>query len=100
MDALLSEAVKTRDYRLAIRYRYLQLLRYLSRSGRIDYHPEKTNWDYLAEISDSRLKVAFSKASRVYEYTWYGEQAVDQHGYEGIEHLFDPARETNHQRHE
>ena len=100
LDALLESAIDMGDYRLAIRYRYLQYLRHLSRSGRIDYHPEKTNWDYLAEMTDSGLRSVFSKASRIYEYAWYGEQVVDREGYEGIKHIFDTGHSSKNQGYE
>ncbi len=89
LDALLREALDAGDYRLAVRYQFLRLLKKLNREGKIDYHPEKTNWDYLAELSDSPLKSQFSRASRIYEYAWYGEQSLSAATYGGIVSLFE-----------
>ncbi|MDG1572569.1 DUF4129 domain-containing protein [Robiginitalea sp. M366] len=89
LDALLETALAAGDYRMAVRYRYLRLLQQLQRAGRIAYHPEKTNWDYLSEISDAGLRHSFAQASRIYEYTWYGEQALNPEGYGSVAHLFE-----------
>ncbi|SFR49420.1 protein of unknown function [Robiginitalea myxolifaciens] len=94
LDALLKEALDSGDYRLAVRYQFLRLLKKLNREGKIDYHPEKTNWDYLAELSDSPLKSQFSRASRIYEYAWYGEQRLSAAAYGGVVSLFESENDT------
>ena len=89
LEALLKEALNASDYRLAVRYQFLRLLKKLNQQGKIDYHPEKTNWDYLTELSDSTLKSQFSRASMIYEYAWYGEQRLNAETYSGIVSLFE-----------
>src|SRR5690606_29549709 len=69
------------DYRLAIRYYYLWLLKTLANREIIAWHSDKTNSDYLYEIKDNTLRKEFEYLSYVYDYSWYGEFTVDDAGY-------------------
>ncbi|WP_420572656.1 DUF4129 domain-containing protein [Kordia sp.] len=79
---LISEAVTNRDYRLAIRYQYLNMLKKLSASEIISYDPEKTNLDYTYEIKNDSLREQFQYTSYLYNYVWYGEFSIDKAQYE------------------
>ena len=85
-EALIAEAISQKNFRLALRYRFLKLLKQLSEAGHIDWHYEKTNSDYLEEIKKENLKTGFKEASYLYDYVWYGEFSLDETG-------FDQARE-------
>ena len=76
---LISSAEKDNNYRLAIRYYYLWLLRSLSQAEIIEYDVEKTNSDYYYEITSDTLKKEFSYTSYLYNYIWYGEFDIDEH---------------------
>jgi len=82
LDALLKEALQKNNYRLAIRYQYLKSLKRLSQTNIIEWHFDKTNSDYEKEIQEPRLKTGFRKISYLYDYIWYGEQAIDAFSYE------------------
>jgi len=73
----ITEAEHQDNYRLAIRYYYLWLLKELAKSGYIDYDSEKTDSDYLYEIKEQDFRTQFSYASYLYNYIWYGEFEVD-----------------------
>lgn len=76
----MKQALAQQDYRMAIRFGYLNLLQLLDEQGRIAYHPNKTNRDYAAAIRQPELQTLFQKISRQYERTWYGyrpAQAAD-----------------------
>ena len=70
------------DFRLAIRYYYLFILKKLTDSGSIEYDVEKTNADYLNELSFSAYQDDFGHTSYLYNYIWYGEFPVDATGFE------------------
>jgi hypothetical protein len=70
---LIEKAVKNKDFRLAVRYYYLWLLKGLDRVSLIHYDVEKTNMDYQTELSDSSFSEDFKRASYYYSYIWYGE---------------------------
>ncbi|OQD42628.1 hypothetical protein BUL40_08855 [Croceivirga radicis] len=80
-DALLADALKNKDYRLAVRYQFLLLLKHLSNKDLIDWHFEKTNADYTREIKEPRLKNSFMELAYLYDYVWYGEQAISEPAY-------------------
>lgn len=75
--SLIATAEKENNYRIAIRYYYLWLLRHLSEAEIIEYDVEKTNSDYHYEISSEALKKEFSYTSYLYNYIWYGEFDID-----------------------
>lgn len=70
---LIENTKKDDNYRLAVRYYYLWLLKKLSVNNIIDWNWEKTNSDYLYEIKDASLRKEFEYLSYVYDYSWYGE---------------------------
>ncbi|WP_190808305.1 hypothetical protein [Flagellimonas sp. S3867] len=81
LDSLMKSALENKDYRLAVRYQFLKVLKLLSQKEIIEWHFEKTNLDYQKEIGEARLQTEFQKASYLYEYIWYGEQHIDEMGY-------------------
>ena len=81
LDALMAEALNTKNYRLAVRYQFLKILKILSQKGIIEWHFDKTNMDYQREIDQMDLQKEFKKASYLYENIWYGEQPIDEKGY-------------------
>ncbi|MEX0290525.1 MAG: hypothetical protein AB3N14_15580 [Flavobacteriaceae bacterium] len=88
LNALLQEALKQKDYRLAVRYQYLKALKILSQQDIIDWHYEKTNWDYQREIKLPSIQSIFKEVSYIYDYIWYGEQHINEIGYKAAEARF------------
>ncbi|AKA34041.1 DUF4129 domain-containing protein [Flagellimonas lutaonensis] len=85
---LIKEALANKNYRLAIRYYYLYILKLLSNKELIDWQLQKTNDDYLHELSNGSLKKAFAKATFLYDYVWYGEFQLDESKYQQAERTF------------
>lgn len=75
---LIAEAENNQNYRLAIRYYYLWLLKGLTNAEMIEYDVEKTNSDYYNEITSQQIKEEFSYTSYLYNYIWYGEFDVNE----------------------
>ncbi len=88
-EELISNALKVADYRLAIRYKYLKVLKDLSLKNLIDWHYDKTNIDYTNEIKSPTIKKLFGKASHLYDYIWYGEFSLDETKYKSALKEFD-----------
>lgn len=88
-DKLISDALTQNNYRLALRYRFLKLLKELSQTGYIDWHFEKTNSDYYREIKTESIRKGFKEVSYLYDYVWYGEFSLDAHGFENARIRFD-----------
>ncbi|TYB77113.1 hypothetical protein [Bizionia myxarmorum] len=77
-DNLIKSALDETNYRLATRYLYLKSLKSLTNKNIIDWHYDKTNSDYLNEISDDGIKQLFKRISYIYDYVWYGEFSIDE----------------------
>lgn len=89
IDDLIQKALIAKDYRLAVRYWYLQILKLLSEKELIIWELQKTNSDYLYEISTQELKTPFATVTRWYDYIWYGDFDIDEHRYQKVAHSFD-----------
>lgn len=81
------------DFRLAIRFDYLHLLKVFSQSGLIHYRSGATNSEYLAALHAHPCYKDFLHATRSYEYTWYGKIPVSRQQYESIHHHFSSLRQ-------
>ncbi|OIQ22991.1 DUF4129 domain-containing protein [Lacinutrix sp. MedPE-SW] len=88
INALITEAIKQNDYRLAIRYYYLLTLKNLSETNIIDWQLQKTNADYINEIKTNTIQAQFEKITKIYDYVWYGEFKVDALKFESLKQKF------------
>ncbi len=88
IQELIKKALADQNYRLAIRYYYLYILQLLSERDLIDWQQQKTNDDYMAELSESSFKNDFAKATLLYDYVWYGEFELDHERYTKAELVF------------
>lgn len=75
---LIEDAINDGDYRLAVRYYYLQLLRQLNQKKLINYEFQKTNSEYLNEIKADRLRGQLKKVMRIYDFIWYGSFSLSE----------------------
>jgi hypothetical protein len=87
-DSLLRNAIKSGNYRLAVRYLYLQSLRRLSERKFIEINTNKTNYEYVTEIRRHKFANEFASLTLQYEYVWYGEYPVDERLFEQIQNGF------------
>ncbi len=85
---LIEKAILEKDFRLAVRYYYLLLLKKLSESEVIAYEFDKTNSDYIKEITQETICVHFIKATTVYDYIWYGNFEVSETDFKKAQNIF------------
>lgn len=85
---LIEQALKENNYRLAIRYYYLSVLKKLSDTDLIAWESQKTNTDYLRELKDASLKQKFQNITRLYDFIWYGSFEIDQTSFRQAEQKF------------
>jgi hypothetical protein len=80
---LIAEAEQGGNFRMASRYRYLQLLQEMDSRQLIRTHAELTNWDYVKQLGAHPLSAKFRYLTSAYEYIWYGEFELssDQYGF-------------------
>jgi hypothetical protein len=87
-DTPITRAVNEHNYRLAVRYLHLQLLQRLSAAGAIEFAVDKTNAEYLRELTGKPYKEEVAELTRWYDYVWYGEFAIDAAAYSKVESKF------------
>jgi len=85
---LVNQAIAAKDFRLAVRYLYLQSLQRLSQKGVIEFAVDKTNYQYLRELSGKPYRELFGAITLHYEYVWYGEINIDETLYTTIREKF------------
>lgn len=84
--AQIGAAETKKDFRMAIRYRYLRILHQLAEKNLLVPGTEKTNYQYLAELRKSAPDIArrFQSIVTQYEYVWYGEYPLSESLYREI----------------
>ncbi|WP_162623360.1 hypothetical protein [Confluentibacter sediminis] len=88
INALINRAEDNEDYRLAIRYYYLLVLKTLTLKNHIKFEDDKTNAEYLNETHDKSYGKDFAYTSYLYNYIWYGEFPLDTAQYRKAKHNF------------
>lgn len=85
----IDKAVRSGDYRLGTRLLFLRLLKNLAEKNIIQYKQDRTNFDYLLQLSNTGYYKDFFRLTRNYEYTWYGEFMVNHDTFTSIKNDFD-----------
>ena len=88
-DSLISGAEKNNEFNTVIRYLFLKTLKTLSDKSFINFAPEKTNKDYLKEMSQNQWYEEFEKLTGEYEYAWYGKFVIGKNKYAEIKEQFE-----------
>lgn len=87
-EELISSAIDSRQYKLAVRYLFLKSLKLLSDKKIIEVKNHKTNSQYLFEIKDKKIANSFKNAVRRFEWIWYGDFPVDDMIMKASKHEF------------
>lgn len=88
ISELIEQALLKGNYRLAIRYYYLLILKKLSDAGIVEYEFDKTNSDYIAEIPSETIRQGFRKTTNLYDYVWYGNFEITESDYAKAKQVF------------
>lgn len=88
LQEAIAKAAAESDYRLAIRFSYLHLLKIFSQNDLLHYTTDATNSEYLARLYTKSFYTDFFRVTRSYEYAWYGKMPVSREQYESIQHDF------------
>ncbi len=78
LNVLLKEAIAENNFRDAVRYYYLLALKNLDEAQIILWEQQKTNEDFIMEISSGELKDSFAENTRLYDFVWYGDFGLTQ----------------------
>lgn len=85
---LIEDALEQQNYRLAVRYYYLLVLKKLTDANLIDYQHDKTNSDYLSELNMPQIKESFKTITHIYDFIWYGNFAITERDYTNAANQF------------
>ncbi|MEM1328270.1 MAG: DUF4129 domain-containing protein [Bacteroidota bacterium] len=85
----IDRAIQMRDFRLALRLYYLKALRELSLAEYIQWKRDKTNGEYIRELSGHPLRSDFRQLTLLFERIWYGNQELDALNFKHIQPQFD-----------
>ncbi|MEP6682129.1 MAG: hypothetical protein ABJA35_02675 [Parafilimonas sp.] len=85
---LILQAEKEKNYRIAIRLMFLQIIKLLSETNNIHYQPNYTNLHYLQQLSQTKYYNEFFKVMHNYEYVWYGKFDISTDNYNTIKNDF------------
>lgn len=88
LDYLIDQAVKSGNYREAVRLTYQKSLRDLSRAGMIEWASTKTNQEYIYETEPHPAADPLRKLTRIYDYTEYGDFGIDSDGFSGVSDIY------------
>lgn len=88
LEDILSKAIQVQDYRLAIRFSYLIVLKKLRDQGIIKWQQQKTNDDYISELIDKDYKDEFIETTKLYDYVWYGKFEMNEPGFNNAQKTF------------
>ena len=78
LERYLLEAISKKDFRAAVRIYYLMAIKQLSERDWIRWKKDKTNNQYLYEMSARPNFAGFREITRLFEYAWYGEMTVEE----------------------
>lgn len=88
LPQLLAEAERAGNWRLAIRFQWLSVLKRLVDDGHIRWQPRYTDADYLAQLQEPALRATFSELSFLFKWVWYGDAPMDRARYEQLRGAF------------
>ncbi len=86
---VIAKAESDGDYRSAVRYRFLWVLKLLADKKLIMWNREKTNRDYVREIAHLNIHSGFKEVAHIFDHVWYGEFKLTKEHYEQVRKKFD-----------
>lgn len=84
LERMLQEALARGDYRGAVRIYFIFIIRDLSQKNWINWEKEKTNFQYLREMSSRSEYYDFNQSVSYFEIIWYGKREIDKSTFEKI----------------
>jgi hypothetical protein len=87
-EKLIAEAIAAQQYGKAIRLFYLKTLKQLTDRKLIDWRINKTNYDYVRELSSKDLAPSFRNLTFLFEYIYYGDFQITQTDFEQAQLAF------------
>lgn len=88
LDKKIAEEINAGNFRNAIRYYYLKLLKSLDNKEIIQWEAGKTNRDYQKELKNHTVLNDFINLSGIFEFTWYGNFDINKSNFKNWQENF------------
>ena len=88
LDKLLEDRINRQAFKDAVRIYYLMIIKQLNQRHLIRFSKNKTNAEYISEMSAHALQPDFRKATRYYEQVWYGDLDISESEFKHIQPLY------------
>jgi len=88
IDTLIAQALEKKNYGLAVRFLYQKSLLLLRDHELIHFKQDKTNYEYLQELSDHPSSSYFDRLTYFHEYIDYGHFEIDKDRYQKVKDVF------------
>ncbi|MEZ4938484.1 MAG: hypothetical protein R2799_12920 [Crocinitomicaceae bacterium] len=85
LELALEKALAEKDFRKCVRIYFTFILKELSSGGKIYWEKEKTNYDYLKELNNTKDFHGFRNAMELFEIIWYGKREISESIYLQLE---------------
>ncbi len=81
LDKMLEIVLKKQDYKLAIRIRFLMVIKQLNESEYIKWGKDKTNGEYISDMYEREELPDFIYLVMIFERIWYGDKLPNINDY-------------------
>jgi len=88
LELLINQSIENKEFRKAIRYLFLKVLKELDAKEWITWKISKTNYEYLSELKKHHAQSDFKNLSIIYEYIWYGDFIINDEQFEQLHILY------------
>jgi len=88
LNKLLLEAIEFQNFKLALRIYFLMIIKSLHGMNRIEWKKDKTNRDYLFEMSLSKDYISFKRVTLIFDKVWYSNLNLDYNQYSSLKPFF------------
>lgn len=88
LDEKIIKSVHENQHRMAVRFMYLKALRLLNDRQWIRFHAQATNYEYVNQMSGHTMGEEFRFLTRIYDYVWYGEFALNEEQFKIVHNNF------------
>lgn len=86
---LIRKAETNRNFNVAVKYYFLLVLKTLDEREVIQFSPDKTNENYVREITTASYQTKFASIANIYDNIWYGKFAVNDEQYQRFKNQFE-----------
>lgn len=89
LDELIATHIAEENFRFAIRYMFLKVLKILDENKQIKWKSDKTNYEFGNEIKDIDTRTVFFRLAYIYDVVWYGNFSLDKEQFQNLNTQYD-----------